>query len=76
MLYIKSNRTLQERLIMKINQSIYTELLLAIKNRKTDSFEVSVSGSLNHFISSEGQARGLYIGTIKHDGADFKIYMV
>lgn len=61
---------------MRINEDIKEELLTAIKNRTSESFETTVVGGLKHFISSEGNVQGLYIGTIRHDEKDFKIYMI
>lgn len=61
---------------MKINDRIFVELQEAINQRTSDSFEVKTSGNLDHFISSEGQSKGLYIGTIEHQGKEFKIYMI
>ncbi len=61
---------------MQINKSIYQELLDSISTRTSDSFEVKTSGDLGHFISSEGQVKGHYLGTIEQDGKEFKIYMI
>jgi hypothetical protein len=61
---------------MDINKQIRDELLKAIMQRTTDTFECTVSGKLKHFISSEGKKRGLYVTTIEVDDKDFKIYMI
>lgn len=61
---------------MEINESIKDELLTAIRHRVADSFETKVFNRLEHFVSSEGKVRGLYVCTIKCDGIDFKVYMI
>lgn len=61
---------------MKINSEIKKELEKAISTHGAGSFEVTVSGNLKHFISSEGKVRGLYLLTIVHDKLKFKIYMI
>jgi hypothetical protein len=61
---------------MQINEKIKEELEEAISSHGAGSFEITVSGGLKHFISSEGQARGLYILTIVHGKLEFKIYMI
>ncbi len=61
---------------MEINKNIKAELVEAIKNRTSESFECVTSGNLKHFISSEGSIRGLYIGSISFDEKEFKIYMI
>jgi hypothetical protein len=61
---------------MQINKQIKEDLLKAIKERKSDTFECVASGELRHFISSEGKSRGLYLYTIEVDGKEFKIFMI
>lgn len=60
---------------MQLNETVKTRILEAIKNRTSESFEVKVAGRLRHFVSSEGQKKGMYLGTIQHDNKEFKIYM-
>ena len=60
---------------MKVNQEIITELLRAIQERTEETFEVTVSGGLKHFVSSEGKKKGLYVTTISHDDKAFDVYM-
>lgn len=61
---------------MKLNDDLKKELAEAIKARAAESFETTTSGGLKHFISSEGQSSGLYIGTIQIEEKDYKIYMI
>jgi hypothetical protein len=60
---------------MKVNKEITAELLQAIQKRTEETFEVTVSGGLKHYVSSEGKKKGLYVTTIKHDNKAFDIYM-
>jgi hypothetical protein len=61
---------------MQINKQIKEDLLKAINERNSDTFECVASGELRHFISSEGEQKGLYLYAIEVDDKDFKIYMI
>lgn len=60
---------------MQLSKRVEQELLAAIAARTAESFEVRTSGGLRHFISSEGQKKGLFICVLVHDDKEFKIYM-
>lgn len=61
---------------MKLNEQIFEEIKKEIVKNESLSFNFTSEGRLSHFISAEGESRGLYVARIIHNGKEYKIYMI